>query len=113
MADDDGAPVAELLHHLGDIACEIMQCDVRHGACATADTAWLRPQDAKPSSRESFRHLIVVVGIPRKRRQQNDGRALAFRDYFDLHVTITNKFGAALSGRRAAWQTCDQSNDKK
>ena len=28
---------------------------------------------AKPGGREALRDLIVVVGIPRKRRQQNDG----------------------------------------
>jgi hypothetical protein len=42
--------------------------------------------------------LIVVVGIPRKRRQQNDGRALALRNNFDLHVAITHKIGAAFGG---------------
>ena len=75
-----------------------MQGDIRHWADAAPDPARLWAQHAKPRGREALRDLIIVVGIPRKRRQQNDGRALALRNNFDLHVAITHKIGAAFGG---------------
>ena len=98
MADDDGFAAAELLHHLGDVAGEVVQRDLGHWPGAASDAARLRPQDTEARRRQSLRDLVVIVGVARERRKQHDGGSAAIDHHVDLNVVVVNQFAAPLRG---------------
>ena len=61
VANDDGAAVAELPNHFGDIAREVVKRDVAERAGALADPSRLRPQDAQTMANQSVGDSVVVI----------------------------------------------------
>ncbi len=95
VTDDHGLARAKRLDHLGDIAREIVQRNAGQRPGALADAARLRTQRAIARRCKTFRDRVVVLGIARERRQQDDGRSLPFDDDFDCNVGVAHELPRA------------------